>query len=303
VKLSCETRPNYITLYERYHFFGPPCIYRWAVISEDIRFSYNHQFSQFIYSIDINQRLLALLFISFLFNWFLHTCANVRMCVCSLNRLPNFSKPVCKPYVLSHQSWIFQTFWREPFSFTWTTVSMWCKFTKTVPFSLPFSLARCRSTVGLRVFLQIAFFHRRLTRNIILLYLCQVCVVNNFTLMSNVLPPDQQSFYPSVPPGQQQQLPPPQPQPVVQQVPPGHATVAYYAPVGQPQQQSQHLVIRQPPAGHPFRVQSYVGHIVFSCGVFLCCGGLFGLIAFIFASEWIYVELAFYTCDCYCLDN
>lgn len=77
----------------------------------------------------------------------------------------------------------------------------------------------------------------------------------------------------AVPPHLQQQQP----------VPPGHATVTYYAPAGQPQQQAQQLVIQQPPQGHPFRVQSYMGHIVFSCCVLLCCGGLFGCVAFILA--------------------
>ena len=32
-------------------------------------------------------------------------------------------------------------------------------------------------------------------------------------------------------------------------------------------------------------VQSFVGHIVFSCVVFWCCNWIFGLIAFILASQ------------------
>lgn len=93
--------------------------------------------------------------------------------------------------------------------------------------------------------------------------------------MSYVPPPSATGhMYPSASPYHQQQQQP---------VPPGHATVTYYPPAGQPQQQSQQLVIQQAPVGAPFRVQSYMGHVVFSCFAIFCCGGFFGLIAFILA--------------------
>jgi hypothetical protein len=63
--------------------------------------------------------------------------------------------------------------------------------------------------------------------------------------------------------------------------------VQYPAPNGTPQQGAPGTVfiIQQPAVQVASRApaRSYVGHIVFSCFVFWCCGWLFGLIAFILA--------------------
>lgn len=64
---------------------------------------------------------------------------------------------------------------------------------------------------------------------------------------------------------------------------------AYYAP-GQPQQpagQQQQCVVMAPQQPTVVVIknqsQSFTGHIVLACFVFWCCGGLFGLVAFILA--------------------
>jgi len=92
-------------------------------------------------------------------------------------------------------------------------------------------------------------------------------------------PPDEsKTLYPQVP----------QQQPLAPQV---QSAVTYYPPSGPPQQQPQQLVITPGPpviVGQAQPIQSFVVHIVLSCGVIFCCGigCLFGFIAFILASKY-----------------
>jgi len=85
--------------------------------------------------------------------------------------------------------------------------------------------------------------------------------------------------------------------PTMEQAPPGYPAVqqgyAAAPPPAQPQQpvvvaaapQQQYPVIAQ-------LVQSFVGHIVFACVVAWCCNWIFGLIAFILASQYTFVTTA-----------
>jgi len=106
------------------------------------------------------------------------------------------------------------------------------------------------------------------------------------TVMASSPPPylplveDPKDLHPSLPAGQQYYAQPA----------PGAAGPYYGAPY-QPvaAAPTQQLIINQAPAVimQPIQhVRSYCGHIVFSCFVFWCCGGLFGLIAFILAGNW-----------------
>ena len=70
----------------------------------------------------------------------------------------------------------------------------------------------------------------------------------------------------------------------------------YYAPPSgagygvPPSQQPHHQVIAVPanqlPVVYAQPVESFVGSIVFSCFVFWCCNSIFGIIAFMLASEY-----------------
>ena len=81
-----------------------------------------------------------------------------------------------------------------------------------------------------------------------------------------------------------QQCPPQYPSPTGPPPPPGQ-------PYGPP-----HVVVvgsspyQQPMYGH--QVHSYIGHIVFACVVLWCCNWIFGLIAFILASQYITLTAA-----------
>jgi len=114
--------------------------------------------------------------------------------------------------------------------------------------------------------------------------LLQLRDVSNQEVMSEPPPP----YDPSS--DQQQQQPGgnyPEKEPFVgSKSSPEHSAVTYYAPTGPPQQHYQQLVI-VPGAtvGHTQPPQSFVAHIVFSCFVFWCCGGICGLIAFVLARK------------------
>ena len=106
------------------------------------------------------------------------------------------------------------------------------------------------------------------------------------TVMASSPPPylplveDPKDLHPSLPAGQQYYAQPA----------PGAAGPYYGAPY-QPvaAAPTQQLIINQAPPVimQPFQyVRSYCGHIVLACFVFLFCGGLFGLIAFILAGNW-----------------
>jgi len=67
------------------------------------------------------------------------------------------------------------------------------------------------------------------------------------------------------------------------------------------QQEQQQVVVVGAGQPHPVivhHVPSYVGHIVFSCFVFWCCNWLFGLIAFILASQCTFVYTGILNNNC-----
>lgn len=70
---------------------------------------------------------------------------------------------------------------------------------------------------------------------------------------------------------------------------PGYGAPQYPVASGGPLPAQQPQVVVVGPGPQPTnvqRVQSFVGHIVFACIVFWCCNWLFGLIAFILASQY-----------------
>jgi len=60
-----------------------------------------------------------------------------------------------------------------------------------------------------------------------------------------------------------------------------------YVPPQQQQQQVTVVAANQSPVVYVQPVQSFAGAIVFSCFVFWCCGGIFGLVGFILASGYM----------------
>jgi len=96
-------------------------------------------------------------------------------------------------------------------------------------------------------------------------------------------PPPAQQYQPA--PGQAPYVQPPAGYPPQ----PAYVTPQYFASPPQQQQQQQVVVVSAGLQQQPVIVQhvpSYVGHIVFACIVLWCCNWLFGLIAFILASQY-----------------
>ena len=84
---------------------------------------------------------------------------------------------------------------------------------------------------------------------------------------------------------------------------PGYGTAQYVAapPPQQPQKQQQVVVVRAGQQPVIVRhVQSYTGHIIFSCLVFWCCNWLFGFIAFILAGWYSVFGVQFVRSDYIC---